>query len=123
MAKQEDLVFSESNPYEKYRHVAFTLDEFLKMVKANKEHFINYCEIVVTDNGLIFLASPSHMDVAEWLRKKGFTNFILVWYNGFVSYDKENAMKLTASQMKVLSALLDHGLISCLIDSNWEWRK
>lgn len=114
MAKQEDLVFSESNPYEKYRHVAFTLSEFLKMAEENKEHFIRYCEIVVTDNGLIFLASPSLMDVAEWLRKKGFTNFILVWYNGFVSYDKENAMKLTASQMKVLSALLDHGLISCL---------
>lgn len=111
------------NPYEKYRHVAFTLSEFLKMVKANKEHFIRYCEIVVTDNGLIFLASPSHMGVAEWLRKKGFKNFILVWYDGYVSYDKENAMKLTASQMKVLSALLDHGLISCLIDSNWEWRK
>ena len=123
MAKQEDLVFSEFNPYEKYRHVAFTLSEFLKMAKANKEHFIRYCEIVVTDNGLIFLASPSHMAVAEWLRKKGFTNFILVWYNGFVSYDKENAMKLTASQMKVLAALLDRGLISCLIDSNWEWRK
>lgn len=111
------------SPYERYRHIAFTLDEFLKMVKANKEHFINYCEIVVTDNGLIFLASPSHMDVAEWLRKKGFTNFILVWYDGFVSYDKGNAIKLTASQMKVLAALLDHGLISCLIDSNWEWRK
>ena len=111
------------NPYERHRHVAFTLDEFLKMVKANKEHFINYCKIVVTDNGLIFLASPSHMDCAEWLRKKGFTNFILVWYNGFVSYDKENAMKLTTSQMKVLATLLDRGWISCLIDSTWEWRK
>ena len=52
------------SPYERYRHIAFTLDEFLKMVKANKEHFINYCEIVITDNGLIFLASPSHMDCA-----------------------------------------------------------
>lgn len=111
------------SPYERYRHVAFTLGEFLKMVKANKAHFIRYCEIVITDNGLIFLASPSHMDVAEWLRKKGFTNFILVWYNGFVSYDKENCMRLTKGQMKVLAALLDHGLISCLFDSTWEWRK
>lgn len=111
------------NPYERPGHVAFTLDEFLKMVKVNKEHFINYCEIVVTDNGLIFLASPSHMACAKWLRKKGFTNFILVWYSGFVSYDKENAMKLTTSQMKVLAALLDRGLISCLIDSTCEWRK
>lgn len=40
------------NPYERYRHVAFTLDEFLKMVKANKEHFINYCEIVVMTTAL-----------------------------------------------------------------------
>ncbi len=111
------------NPYERHRHVAFTLDEFLKMVKANKEHFINYCEIVVTDNGLIFLASLSHMDCAKWLRKKGFTNFILVRYNGFVSYDKENAMKLPTSQMKVLAALPDRGGLSCLIDSTWEWRK
>lgn len=114
MAGTKDLTGSEVNPYEKYKHVPFSLDEFLKMAKANKEHFIRYCEIVVTDNGLIFLASPSLMDVAEWLRKKGFKNFILVWYNGFVSYDKENAVKLTASQMKVLSALLDHGLSSCL---------
>lgn len=111
------------SPYERYRHVAFTLDEFLKMVKANKEHFINYCEIVVTDNGLIFLASPSHMDTAVWLSKKGFKNFILVWYNGYVSYGSRNLLKLTKSQMKVLAALLDRGLISCLIDSTWEWRK
>ena len=111
------------SPYERYRHVAFTLSEFLKMVKANKEHFIRYCEIVVTDNGLIFLASPSHMDVAEWLRKKGFKNFILVWYDGYVSYDKENIMKLTKGQMIVLAALLDCGLIYSLIDSKWEWRK
>lgn len=32
-------------------------------------------------------------------------------------------MKLTTSQMKVLAVLLDRGLISCLIDSTWEWRK
>ena len=32
------------SPYERYRHIAFTLDEFSQMVKANKEHFINYCE-------------------------------------------------------------------------------
>lgn len=34
-----------------------------------------------------------------------------------------DAMKLTTSQMKVLAALLDRGLISFLIDSTWEWRK
>lgn len=39
------------NPYERHRHVSFTPDEFLKMVKVNKEHFINYCEIVVTELG------------------------------------------------------------------------
>lgn len=33
MDGKEDLAESEVNPYEKYRHVAFTLSEFLKMVK------------------------------------------------------------------------------------------
>lgn len=101
------------SPYERYRHIAFTLDEFLKMVKANKEHFINYCEIVITDNGLIFLASPSHDSVAKWLKKKGFVNCILVWYNawGFSHYDTRDAKRLTESQIRVLNSLVYHGLI------------
>lgn len=111
MAKQEDLIFYEANPYEKYRHVAFTLSEFLKMVEENKKHFINYCEIVVLSNGLIFLASPSHAAVAEWLKKKGFTDFILVWTRCFTFYDKTETSRLTNSQIKVLGALMDAGLI------------
>ncbi len=111
MADAKDLASSEVNPYEKYRHVAFTLSEFLKMVKENKKHFINYCEIVVLSNGLIFLASPSHMAVAEWLKKKGFTDFILVWTRCFAFYDKTETSRLTNSQIKVLGALLDAGLI------------
>ena len=114
MDGKEDLAGSEVNPYEKYRHVAFTLDEFLNMVKAHKRHFINYCEIVVTENGLVFLASPSHGSVVEWLKKKGFVDCISVWYNNwaFGSCDAKDFKRLTASQLRVLDSLVSHGLIS-----------
>lgn len=110
----EDLTGSEVNPYEKYRHVAFTLDEFLNMVKAHKEHFINYCEIVVTENGLVFLASPSHGSVVEWLKKKGFVNCVSVWYNDWMleNCDVKNFKRLTASQLRILNSLISHGLMS-----------
>lgn len=114
MDGKEDLTESEVNPYEKYRHVAFTLDEFLKMVNAHKKHFIHYCEIVVTGNGLIFLASPSHRSVAEWLKKKGFANCVSVWYNNwmFENCDVKNFKRLTASQLRILNSLISHGLMS-----------
>lgn len=114
MDSKEDLTGSEVNPYEKYRHVAFTLDEFLNMVKAHKEYFINYCEIVVTENGLVFLASPSHCSVVEWLKKKGFVDCISVWYDNwaFESCDIKGLKRLTASQLRVLNSLVSHGLIS-----------
>lgn len=110
----EDLTGSGVNPYEKYRHVAFTLSEFLKMVKAYRFHFIHYCEIVVTENGLIFLASPSHGSVAEWLKKKGFANCVSVWYNDWTleNCDVKNFKRLTASQLRILNSLIGHGLIS-----------
>lgn len=114
MAGTEDLTSSEVNPYEKYRHVAFTLDEFLNMVKAHKEYFINYCEIIVTENGLIFLASPSHGSVAEWLKKKGFINCVSVWYNDWTleNCGVKNFKRLTASQLRILNSLISHGLMS-----------
>lgn len=110
----EDLTGSEMNPYEKYRHVAFTLSEFLKMVKENRKYFINYCEIVVTENGLVFLASPSHVSVVEWLKKKGFVDCISVWYDNwaFESCDIKDFKRLTESQLRVLDSLVSHGLIS-----------
>lgn len=114
MADAKDLASSEISPYEKFRCVAFSLDEFLKMVKENKKHFIHYCEIVITENGLIFLASPSHESVAEWLKKKGFVDCISVWYNdwAFESCDVKDFKRLTASQLRVLNSLISHGLIS-----------
>lgn len=113
MAGSEDLTGSEVNPYEKYRHIAFTLNEFLKMVKENRKHFINYCEIVVTGNGLIFLASPSHDIVLEWLKKKGFSNCISVWYMDwcFENCRERNFKMLTASQRRILNSLVRHELI------------
>lgn len=109
----EDLTGSEVNPYEKYRHVAFTLSEFLKMVKAYRFHFINYCEIVITGNGLIFLASPSHDIVLKWLKKKGFSNCISVWYMDwcFGNCGEKDFKKLTASQRRILNSLIRHELI------------
>lgn len=119
MDDKKDLTGSEVNPYEKYRHVAFTLSEFLKMVKENREHFINYCEIVITENGFIFLASPSHDSVVEWLKKKGFVDCISVWYNdwGFGSCVAKDYKKLTLSQWRILKSLDDHGLILMRYDS------
>lgn len=112
MANVKNSAKSEINPYEKYRHVPFSLDEFLEMVKANNRHFINYCEIVITENGLIFLASPSHESVVKWLKKKGFINCISVWYNCW-SFESstEACQKLTASQLRVINSLIDHGLM------------
>lgn len=120
-ANPKDLVGSETNPYEKYRHVAFTLDEFLNMVKAHRGYFIHYCEIVITRNGLIFLASPSHDSVVEWLKKKGFVDCISVWYNTwefgrynvwkFRRYDIRDYKRLAASQLRVLNSLINHGII------------
>lgn len=113
MSDAKDLDSQEVNPYEKYRYVAFSLDEFLKMVNENKEHFICYCEIVITDNGIIFLASPSHDIVLERLEKKGFSNCISVWYIdwGFGECDVKDFKRLTASQRRVLKSLISHGLI------------
>lgn len=112
MANVKNSAKSEINSYEKYRHVPFSLDEFLEMVKANNRHFINYCEIVITENGLIFLASPSHESVVKWLKKKGFINCISVWYNCW-SFESstEACQKLTASQLRVINSLIDHGLM------------
>lgn len=112
MTNTKNLTKSETNPYEKYRHVPFSLDEFLGMVKANNRHFINYCEIVITENGLIFLASPSHESTVKWLKKKGFNNCISVWYNhwSFESSAKVR-QKLTASQLRIINSLIDHGLM------------
>lgn len=119
MDGKEDLTDSEMNPYERYRHVAFTLSEFLKMVKENRKHFINYCEIVITENGFIFLASPSHDSVVEWLKKKGFVDCISVWYNdwGFGSCVSKDYKKLTVIQWRILKSLDDHGLILMRYDS------
>ena len=102
------------SPYEKYRYVAFSLDEFLGMVQENRRYFINYCEIVITANGLIFLASPSHDTVLKWLKKKGFFNCISVWYNNWVldDNDKPTSRGITDSQRRVLMSLINHGIIS-----------
>lgn len=57
------------SPYTKYRGVGFTPDQFIKMTKQYPACFAYYCECVITQNGLVFLASPSHSLEAERLKK------------------------------------------------------
>lgn len=93
------------NPYIIYAHVGFCLEEFIKLAKAYKEDFTSYCEIVITENGLIFLASPRHADIEEWLHKKRFRNICKVWY------DSIEVPSITKAQQKVLDRLKQEGLI------------
>lgn len=74
---------------------------------------------MITENGFIFLASPSHDSVVEWLKKKGFVDCISVWYNdwGFGSCVAKDYKKLTLSQWRILKSLDDHGLILMRYDS------
>lgn len=96
-----------SNPYVKYRHVGFSVEEFVKMTRDYPRDFIMYCEIVITENGLVFLASPSHYQIVQWLKKKGFKNCCEVWYNAAVGESL-----LTKAQSRVLNHLHNVGLIN-----------
>ena len=93
------------NPYLTYAHVGFCREEFIKLTKAYEENFIAYCEIVITENGVIFLAVPSHGQVVKWLHKKGFRNICQVWY------DYAEAPSMTKAQRKILDCLEEEGLI------------
>ena len=95
------------NPYVKYRHMGFNAEQFIKMTHNHPHDFIMYCEVVVTGNGLVFLASPSHYQTVAWLEKKGFKNCCEVWYS--VSQCEGT---LTKSQKHVLDDLYNAKLIS-----------
>lgn len=103
----------EMNPYEKYRHVGFNVHEFIKLTREYPTDFVNYCEIVVTENGIIFLASPSHAQVDKWLGKKNFRNNLFVWYYAQLG---EN---VTRAQRAVLNRLERAGLIIRGGESEW----
>lgn len=98
---------NDENPFVKYRHVGFSAEKFIEMTRQYPRNFIMYCEVVVTKNGLVFLASPSHAQVEEWLSKKKFKNCCSVWYG--VSQCKG---ELTKAQKDVLEKLLSANLIN-----------
>lgn len=106
MRKKRDWdVFFAGGFYAEHKGIAYNLENFLQLVKDNPTEFMRYCEISVTENGLIFLACPSHAKIEEYLNKKGFKNLCQVWY------DNLDFETLTKSQLKVLYALEENRLI------------
>ena len=79
MRKKRDWdVFFAGGFYAEHKRIAYNLENFLQLVKDNPTEFMRYCEISVTENGLIFLACPSHAKIEEYLNKKGFKNLCQV---------------------------------------------
>lgn len=98
------------SPYTKYRGIGFTPDEFIKMAKKYPRHFTHYCECVVTQNGLIFLASPSHSLEVERLKKHGCHGLVMVWYEGICRDDMST--KMSKSQIDAVKKIVEAGLVS-----------
>lgn len=100
------------SPYTKYRGVGFTPDQFIKMTKQYPACFTYYCECVITQNGLVFLASPSHSLEAERLKKHGYHGLILVWYEGICPDPDDTSPKMTTEQIDTVKKLVEAGLVS-----------
>lgn len=114
----------EKHPYIKYKNKGFELFDFIKMVYSYKGYFISYCEILVTDKGLIYLASPSHDREDKYLKDNHISkNNIYIWYVNKGYHDKEtnafyiNGDKLNTYQYRTIKGLLDNGIINvCMMD-------
>lgn len=100
------------SPYTKFRGVGFTPDEFIKMTKQYPKCFVCYCECIVTQNGLVFLASPSHDIEMERLKKHGYRGLVLVWYEGICPDPDDTSPKMTKSQIDAVKKLVEVGLVS-----------
>jgi hypothetical protein len=98
------------SPYTKYRGIGFTPDEFIKMTKQYPKCFTCYCECVITQNGLVFLASPSHYIEMERLKKHGYQGLVMVWYEGICRDDMST--KMSKSQIDAVKKLVEAGLVS-----------
>lgn len=98
------------SPYTKYRGVGFAPDRFIEMTKEYPKHFTYYCECLITQNGLIFLASPSHSVEAERLKKHGYQGLVMVWYEGI--YPDDTSKKITKAQVDAVKKLIEVGLVS-----------
>lgn len=101
------------SPYTKYRGVGFAPDRFIEMTKEYSKHFTYYCECLITQNGLIFLASPSHSVEAERLKKHGYHGLVMVWYEGICHDDMDDTPeKMTKAQVDAVKKLVEAGLVS-----------
>lgn len=100
------------SPYTKFRGVGFTPDEFIKMTKQYPRHFTYYCECLITQNGLVFLASPSHSIEAERLKKHWYHGLVLVWYDGICHDPDDTSKKMTKAQVDAVKKLIGAGLVS-----------
>ena len=96
------------SPYTKFRGVGFTPDKFIEMTKQYR--FKYCCECVITQNGLIFLASPSHSLEVERLKKHGYRGLVMVWYEGICPDD--TSIKMTKAQIDAVKKLVEVGLVS-----------
>lgn len=94
------------HPYLKYRGIGFRLEAFIEMTRKYPGDFTHYCEIVMTENGIIYLAAPSHAYMEERLAKKGYDNLCTIWY------DRAICHQLSPVQKKTIEALQDTALLS-----------
>ena len=108
MMMLEHIMNPPDSPYAKFRGVGFTPDEFIKMTKQYR--FKYCCECVITQNGLVFLASPSHSLEVERLKKHGYRGLVMVWYEGICRDDM--SIKMSKSQIDAVKKLVEVGLVS-----------
>ena len=113
MMMLEHFMNPPDSPYTKFRGVGFTPDEFIKMTKQYPKCFVCYCECVITQNGLVFLASPSHSLEAERLKKHGYHGLVMVWYEGICPDDMDDTPeKMTKAQIDTIKKLVEARLVS-----------
>jgi hypothetical protein len=110
MMMLEHIMNPPDSPYTKFRGVGFTPDKFIEMTKQYPAHFTYYCECVITQNGLVFLASPSHSLEVERLKKHGYRGLVMVWYEGICPND--TSTKMSKSQIDAVKKLVEVGLVS-----------
>lgn len=100
------------SPYTKFRGIGFTPDEFIKMTRRYHQCFAHCCECVITQNGLVFLASPSHSLEVERLKKHGYRGLVLVWYEGICPDPDDTSPKMTKAQIDTIKKLVETRLVS-----------
>jgi hypothetical protein len=110
-----------------YEVPVLSVDEFLSYTKSNPTDFIQYCEVVILEDGGIVKVQPSHTMMLHSIvrHKMGDTDFefsvtfyeeelfyyskaVSVWYKGQRCYSLSS---LTREQLLTLECLADAGLI------------